>query len=167
MAQRFYPAVLERGARGTFVVWFPDFSEVVAGGVSQESAIEKAQTVLAHAVDALAERDHALPEPTPFDQIKLPKGSDLVAFFVIGVEPPDPAERVNIYLPRSLIARADRRAADLGMSRSSFFGLAISGTLAGAIPSSVIATTTLPPRSKARQAGKLREKKARAPRAKA
>ena len=166
MAQRFYPAVLERGEKGTFVVWFPDFADVVAGGVTQERAIEKAQTVLAHAVDALAERDQTLPEPTPFDRIKLPKGSDLVAYFVIGVEPPDPAERVNIYLPRSLIARADRRAAELGMSRSSFFGLAISGALAGAIPSSVIASAWLPPRSKATQTGKLREKKARPPRAK-
>jgi predicted RNase H-like HicB family nuclease len=167
MAQRFYPAVLERGAKSTFAVWFPDFPDVVAGGVSQESAIEKAQTALAHAVDALVERDHTLPEPTAFDQIKLPKGSNLVAFFVIGVEPPDPAERVNIYLPKSLIARADRRAAELGMSRSSFFGLAISGTLMSAISHSMMVAASPPPRSKVREASKLSAKKTRGPRAKA
>jgi metal-responsive CopG/Arc/MetJ family transcriptional regulator len=33
---------------------------------------------------------------------------------------------VNIYLPKNLLARADQAAAQLGMSRSSFFGLAIS-----------------------------------------
>lgn len=47
----------------------------------------------------------------------------------VGVEPPDPSERVNGYLPKSLIARADKRAAELGMSRSSFFGLAVSSML--------------------------------------
>lgn len=60
----------------------------------------------------------------------MPKDCDLVAFFAVGVEPPDPSERVNIYLSKSLIARADRRAAEFGMSRSSFFGYAITSTLA-------------------------------------
>ena len=40
------------------------------------------------------------------------KGCDFVAFFAVGVEPPDPSERVNIYLPKSLIARADKRATE-------------------------------------------------------
>ena len=43
--------------------------------------------------------------------------------------PPDPSERVNVYLPKSLIGRADKRAAELGMNRSSFFGYAISVAL--------------------------------------
>lgn len=166
MAQRFYPAVLERGAKGTFAVWFPDFPEIVAGGTSQETAIEKAQNAVAHAVDTLAERELKLPEPTPFERIKLPKGCDLVAFFVIGVEPPDPTERVNIYLPKSLIARADKRAAELGMSRSSFFGLAISGALAAMIQRG-IAGIEPPPRSKAKQTGKMQAVTARAKREKA
>jgi hypothetical protein len=36
---------------------------------------------------------------------------------------------VNVYLPKSLIVRVDKRAAELGMSRSSFFGLAASSAL--------------------------------------
>ena len=47
----------------------------------------------------------------------------------VGVDPPDPSERVNVYLPKSLIGRVDRRAAELGMSRSSFFGLAATAAL--------------------------------------
>jgi predicted RNase H-like HicB family nuclease len=161
MAQRFYPAVLERTTKSTFAVWFPDFPDCVAAGRSQEEAIEKAQNTLAHAVDSMAEREQALPPPTAFDQIKLPKGGNFVAFFVIGVEPPDPTERVNIYLPKSLIVRADKRAAELGMSRSSFFGLAISGALGALVPRGVV--PLLPPaaRSKAQQMGKLREVKDR------
>lgn len=129
MPRLIYPAVLERGAKDTFGAWFPDFPDCVAGGTSPEQAIEKAQSMLAQAVYALAEKDKPLPPPTPFEAIVLPKGCDFIAFFAVTVEPPDPSERVNVYLPKSLIARADARASDLGMSRSSFFGLALTTTL--------------------------------------
>lgn len=128
--QRFYPAVLERGAKQAFGIWFPDFPRCVAGGTSQEQAIARAQEALARAVESLAEQELPFPEPTSFERIAIPKDCEFVAFFAIGAEPPDPSERVNIYLSKSLIARADRRAAELGMSRSSFFGYAISNALA-------------------------------------
>ena len=70
-----------------------------------------------------------VPVPTPIEHIALPRGCDLVAYFIVGVDPPDPSERVNVYLPKSLIGRIDRRAAELGMSRSSFFGLAATAAL--------------------------------------
>ena len=130
MKRRFFPAVLERGPKGTFGAWFPDFPGCVAGGRSQQEAVERAENALAQAVDALAEHDRQLPEPTPVEAIALPKGCDLVAYFIVGIDPPDPSERVNVYLPKSLIARADRHAAEHGMSRSSFFGLAVSSALA-------------------------------------
>jgi hypothetical protein len=40
------------------------------------------------------------------------------------------SERVNVYLPKQLIARADKKAAEMGMNRSSFFGLALTQALA-------------------------------------
>jgi predicted RNase H-like HicB family nuclease len=129
MKRRLYPAVLERGPKQTFGAWFPDFPGCVAGGKSQEQAIERGENALAQAVDALFEQDRPLPEPTPIERIVLPKGCDFAAFFIVGVDPPDPSERVNVYLPKSLIGRIDRRAAEFGMSRSSFFGLAASTAL--------------------------------------
>jgi len=126
VTKRFYPAVLERGPKGSFAIWFPDFSDCVAGGKTQEDALAKAEFALAKAVDGLAETDRPLPEPTAFADIALPKGSRPVAYFVVSVEPPNPSERVNIYLPRNLILQADKKAQELGMSRSSLFGLAIS-----------------------------------------
>lgn len=128
-AKRFYPGVLERAAKGTFAVWFPDFPSCVAAGTSQDQAIQKAEGALAQVVDSLAERDQRLPNPTPVEAISLPKGCRFVAFVMVGVGPPDPSERVNIYLPKRLIERADARATALGMSRSSFFGLAVSQML--------------------------------------
>jgi predicted RNase H-like HicB family nuclease len=94
--QRFYAAVLERGTRETFGVWFPDFPRCVVGGTSQEKAIARAQEALAQAVQSLAERERELPQPTRFEKIQMPKDCDLVASFVVGVEPRDPSERVNI-----------------------------------------------------------------------
>lgn len=129
MAQRFYPAVLERGAGETFAVWFPDFPGVVAGARAQDEAMAKAEKALAEAVQDMADHERGLPQPSALDRIALPKGCDLVAVFMLGVSPPNPSERVNVYLPKSLIERADREAAELGMSRSSYFGLAVSQAL--------------------------------------
>jgi predicted RNase H-like HicB family nuclease len=154
MARRLYPAVMERGPKGTFGAWFPDFFDCVAAGKSQEDTIARAERALARAVDAWAEQGRPLPEPTPIERIVPPKGSHVVAYFIVGVDPPDPSERVNIYLPRSLIARADKWAVDHGMSRSSFFGFAVKMALE---------TPLLPwrarlaePRSKVRKTGGLR-----------
>jgi len=129
MPQRFYPAVLERGEGGVFGVWFPDFPGVVTGARSQEEAMAKAGDALAQGVEDLAFDGRKLPEPTALDEVSLPEGCDFVSFFAVGVEPPDQSERVNIYLPKSLIARVDRRAAEIGMSRSSFFGWAVTRAL--------------------------------------
>ena len=129
MPQRFYPAVLERGENGAVAVWFPDFPDCVAGARSQEAAMARASDALEEAMRTLAEREEALPAPTPLETIRLPRECDLIAFVAVGATPPDPSERVNVYLPKSLIERIDRAAAELGMNRSSFFGMAVSRLL--------------------------------------
>ena len=129
MPQRFYPAVLERGENGAVGVWFPDFPGCVAGGRSQEEAMARASDALEEAMRTLAEREEALPEPTTLETIRLPPECDFIAFVAVGATPPDPSERVNVYLPKSLIERIDRAAAELGMNRSSFFGMAVSQLL--------------------------------------
>jgi predicted RNase H-like HicB family nuclease len=156
MKKRLYPAVLERGPRATFGAWFPDFPGCVAGGRSQEEAIERAENALAQAVDALAEHDRPLPEPTPIERIVPPKGCDLVAYFIVGVDPPDPSERVNVYLPKSLIGKVDRRAAELGMSRSSFFGFAATTALSHFPVPAAVRPGLAEPRSKVHKTGGLR-----------
>ena len=146
--QRFYPAVLERGAKHAFGIWFPDFPRCVAGGTSQEQAIARAQDALARAVGSHSEQDRPLPAPTPYEKIAIPKDCDFVCFFAVGAEPPNPSERVNIYLPGSLLARADRRAAELGMSRSSLFGYAITNALAVLPLAAFGHLAPVPPRSR-------------------
>jgi predicted RNase H-like HicB family nuclease len=125
VGKRYYPAVLERGPKKTFAVWFPDFPGCVAAGMSQEEALEKAELELAQSMAGVLEREQPLPSPTPFERIEIPRDCDMITFCVVGAEAPDPSERVNIYLPKSLLERADRCAAEMGMSRSSFFGFAV------------------------------------------
>jgi predicted RNase H-like HicB family nuclease len=157
LKKRLYPAVLERGPRGALGAWFPDFPGCVAGGRSQEEAIEKAEGALARAVDGIAEQGRPLPAPTPIAQIVLPKGADVVAYFIVGVDPPDPSERVNVYLPKSLITRIERRATELGMSRSSFFGFA--ATIALDWSPHFPHTGVADPRSKVHKTGAVRAEK--------
>jgi len=129
MPQRFYPAVLERGERGAVGVWFPDFPDCVAAAQTQEEAMARASDALEEAMRGCAERDEPLPEPTPLQDIAPPPGSEIIGIVAVGATPPDPSERVNVYLPKSLIERIDRLAAELGMNRSSFFGMAASQAL--------------------------------------
>lgn len=154
MKRRFYPAVLERGPRNTFGAWFPDFAGCVAAGRSQEETVARAEEALAQAVDGWAEQGRPLPEPTPIERIVSPKGCDIAAYFMVGVDPPDPSERVNIYLPKSLLARADKRAAEHGMSRSSFFGFAVKMALEA--PLGYWRIQLAQPRSRVRKTGGLR-----------
>ncbi|WP_426439060.1 type II toxin-antitoxin system HicB family antitoxin [Bradyrhizobium genosp. P] len=157
MKRQLYPAVLERGPRGAFGAWFPDFPGCVAAGKSQEEAIERAEQALAQAVDGWLEQGKPLPEPTPIERIVPPKGSDVAAYFIVGVNPPDPSERVNVYLPKSLIAAIDKRAAELGMSRSSLFGFAATRVLE--LGPGIARIPFVGPRSKAHKAGALRAEK--------
>ena len=125
----FYPAVLERGEGEAYAIWFPDFPGVVAGAVSQAEAMAKAEAVLAEAAEELALDGKALPIPSDLDGFDIPNDCDLVVRFAVRVTPPDLSERVNVYLPKSLIERIDARAALMGMSRSSYFGWALSEAL--------------------------------------
>jgi predicted RNase H-like HicB family nuclease len=130
LAKRFYPAVLERDPSGVFGAWFPDFPGAVAAGRTQEEAVAKAEAALQRAIHDCAERGLPLPEPTALSVIRTPREAEVVTFVALGAAPPDPSERVNVYLPRSLIERAETVAADWGMSRSSLFGLALTRMLA-------------------------------------
>ena len=130
MAKRFYPAVLERDPSGVFGVWFPDFPGAVAGGRTQEEAVARAQLALERAMQELAERDLPMPGSTGFDAIRPPEDADVVTILALAATPPDPSERVNIYLPKSVIERADELAASWGVSRSSLFGLALTRLMA-------------------------------------
>jgi len=64
-----------------------DFPGCVRGGRSQEQTIERAENALAQRRWAVPARPAASPA-TPIERIVLPKAA-LLAYFIVGVDPPD------------------------------------------------------------------------------
>jgi predicted RNase H-like HicB family nuclease len=120
---------MERGDGSSFAIWLPDWPGVVGGGLSQADAIAKAERALALAAEARIERGEKMPTASDWDAFAVPEDCDLVTRLAIKLTPPDISERVNVYLPKSLIEQVDRAATDWGMTRSSFFGLAVKSLL--------------------------------------
>ena len=129
MSTILYPAVLERGEGSSFAIWLPDWPGVVAGGLSQAEALTRAEQALVVAAEGRVERGEPLPAPSEWNAFDIPADCDLVVRMAIRLTPPDVSERVNVYLPKSLIEQVDRAAAAWGMTRSSFFGLAVKQVL--------------------------------------
>lgn len=98
----------------------------------------------------LGERDLPLPLPTGFDAIRPPEDADVVTILALAATPPDPSERVNIHLPKSVVERADEQAASWGVSRSSLFGFALTRLLATA-PWGITPEVMLRPKKKGRR----------------
>jgi hypothetical protein len=96
--------------------------------------MDKASQALELAMEAVVERNEPLPTPSLLEDIRPPPESDVIGYVAIGATPPQLTERVNVYLPKALIDRVDRRADELGMSRSSLFGMAVSALLGGDVP---------------------------------
>lgn len=125
MAKVSYYAVLEPAAEG-IGVYFPDLDGCVSFGADADEAVANAHEALSLHLEGMAE-DGA---PPPIRQSL----TDLMAaplevagpasYATITVEAPDEAERVNVYLPKSLLERVDAFAKAQGLNRSSFFGLA-------------------------------------------
>lgn len=130
MAKRTYSAVLEpNGDRREpgFGVTFPDLPGCVSFGVTVEDALVKAEEALSLHLEGMAEDGEPFPDPAPVIELMERMGDDLpprASWALVTVEAPDAAERVNVYLQKSLLERIDRFAEKEGINRSGFFNQA-------------------------------------------
>lgn len=126
MAKRTYAAMLEPGSDGGFGVSFPDLPGCVSYGDTLDEAVSQAHEALSLHLEGMVEDGEALPTAGHMgDQMLAPDVPAGVVWAAITVEAPDKGERVNVYLPSSLLERIDRFAVETGLkSRSVFFGLA-------------------------------------------
>ena len=124
MTRRLYPAVLERGPRGAFGAWFPDFPGCFAGA-------DKLQDLPAAAQEAVEAHFHGETEPIPHPSVPEDWAGDeqfqggywmLVEIDLSRVNAR--AVRLNVSLPQGLLARIDAVAQARRMSRSAFLALA-------------------------------------------
>lgn len=132
MAKTTYIAILERGSDGGLGISFPDFPGCVSA--TETDSVVEARAAAEEALDlhvaGLVEDGEVLPKPTGLHAIgpEDVAGMDFVSFLPVTVEVPKAQpvenERVNVILPKSLLARIDGTAGRLGMNRSSFLAMA-------------------------------------------
>jgi predicted RNase H-like HicB family nuclease len=126
---------LVHGEKGAFGVSFPDFPGCVSGGATISEALRRAPEALASHIEAVAEEGYAMPEIRELDVIKADSKfaedfSDAVMTAAVDVELPGRACRLNISMDEHLVARIDKRARELGESRSGFLAAAAKSRLA-------------------------------------
>lgn len=126
---------LVHGEKGAFGVSFPDFPGCVSGGQTIAEALRRAPEALASHIAAIAGEGFSMPEAHELDAIKQdPEFAEDFAGAVltaaVDVELPGRASRLNISMDEHLVARIDKRARELGESRSGFLAAAAKSRLA-------------------------------------
>jgi len=116
----YYPAVLEQGEDGGFGVFFPDLDGCVSAGDTIDEAARNAEEVLALHLEGMAEEGEPIPLARSLGAIERDPEVNEVARLLVGAEEPKAGERVNVWLPKSLLAQLDAAAALAGRSRSAF-----------------------------------------------
>ena len=137
MSRETYSAVLERSGDGGWGVTFPLFPGCVSYGRNQREAQANATEALELHIAGMVEDLQEVPfeEGDEDEGIRHATGTsgDRLPIFVT-VEIGDSAgERVNVYLPKSLVRWVDLYASRRGMNRSSVFSAAVKRFLEGAL----------------------------------
>jgi predicted RNase H-like HicB family nuclease len=117
-----YIALIHKDQHSSFGASFPDLPGCISAADSLEELRPMIEESLSLHIEGLLEDGDALPEPSTLDAIVKSKDyADAVAVIVVkSPETPDATVRVNITLPEKTLAQIDRKAAQKGMSRSSF-----------------------------------------------
>mgnify|MGYP002653383836 CR=1 FL=1 len=126
MSLQTYPVVLEPTADG-FGVFFPDLPGCVSFGADYESAVANSAEALSLHLEGMAEDGEAYPERSAVADVRRDHAAILAEgghIALIDAEAPDSSERVNVYLPKSLLQRVDRYSHVRGWNRSTFFNTA-------------------------------------------
>jgi predicted RNase H-like HicB family nuclease len=117
-----YIAIIHKDAKSDFGASFPD----LPGCISVAKTLEKLRPMIEESlglhIEGMIEDGEALPEPSSLDKIVKSKDyADAVAVMVVKAPATGGATvRVNITLPEKTLANIDKKAAEKGMSRSSF-----------------------------------------------
>lgn len=128
---------LVHGSKGAYGVSFPDFPSCVSGGKSISEALSRAPQALASHIEAMLDEGFELPEVRELDAIRQDETyaedfDDAALVAAVEVELPGKTSRLNITMDERLVARIDKRARELGESRSGFLSAAAKVRLAGA-----------------------------------
>jgi predicted RNase H-like HicB family nuclease len=119
-----YPIAIEPGTAETaFGVVVPDLPGCFSAGDTLDGAIANAEEAVAAWIDAALDEGRAIPVPSAAESLRNAPEFTGWILAVVQVDPSlldDRIERVNITLPRRVLARLDAKARAAGESRSRF-----------------------------------------------
>ncbi|HRN62526.1 MAG TPA: type II toxin-antitoxin system HicB family antitoxin [Luteimonas sp.] len=119
-----YPILIEIGTDTTaWGVVVPDLPGCFSAGDTLDEAMANVEEAAAAWIDAALDAGHPIPAPSSAEAVRAqPEHADWALGF-INVDPAlldDTVERINITLPRRVLARLDAKARESGESRSSY-----------------------------------------------
>lgn len=120
-----YPIAIEPGDEAhAFGVVVPDLPGCFSAGDTLDEALANAEEAVVAWIDAMLDRDEAILQPTSIDLLRAghPEFAGWI-WAVVSVDPArldDKVERVNITLPRRVLARLDAAARAAGETRSGY-----------------------------------------------
>ena len=127
-----YPVAIELGdEQHAFGVIIPDLPGCFSAGDTLDEALHNAEEAILAWIDAAMDGNEPIPQPSAIDSLRA-HHSELTEWVwaIVSVDPArldDTIERVNITLPRRVLARLDAKAKLAGENRSAFIAhLAIS-----------------------------------------
>ena len=120
-----YPVAIEPGDdTNAFGVVVPDLPSCFSAGDTLDEALANAEAAVVAWIDAMLDRDETIPAPSSIDALRAdhPQWATWI-WAVVSVDPArldDTIERVNITLPRRVLARLDAAARAAGETRSGY-----------------------------------------------
>ena len=126
---------LVHGKPGAFGVSYPDFPGCVSGGKTISEALQRAPEFLLCHIEAMMGAEFVLPDIRELDAIRADAAfaedfASAAIVAAIDIELPGKVSRLNISMDERLVARIDKRARELGESRSGFLATAAKSRLA-------------------------------------
>ena len=120
-----YPVAIEIGDEAhAFGVVVPDLPGCFSAGDSLDEALVNAEEAVTAWIDVMLDDDQPIPQPSTVDMLRAqsPEMADRV-WAVVNVDPArldDRIARINITLPRRVLARLDAAARSAGETRSGY-----------------------------------------------
>lgn len=119
-----YPIAIEIGNETTaFGVIVPDLAGCFSAGDTLDEAIDNAKEAITLHIDGLLDDNETIPTPSPVSRYSSLSEYAGYIWALVEIDPSildDKAERVNITLPRRVLARLDAKAKEAGETRSGY-----------------------------------------------
>lgn len=119
-----YPIAIEIGNETTaFGVIVPDLAGCFSAGDTLDEAIDNAKEAITLHIDGLFDDNETIPAPSLVSRYSSLAEYAGFIWAIVEIDPAildDKAERVNITLPRRVLARLDAKAKEAGETRSGY-----------------------------------------------